>query len=451
MNLEKDTWSVIANYFDSVPNYITKHHLDSYNDFVNNKIYDIFNNKQFNPQVVVLIDKENPDITYLINVYYGGRNKDKIEISRPIIYNALKEEVKPMYPNEARLKNLTYAFNVFCDIEVEYIIKEKDTVIFHEFSSDKFSKINIGRVPIMLHSNLCSLSGMSREFLKKVGECPYDHGGYFIIDGREKVCVSRERKSENILYINKSGNPDFIWSAEVKSVPAEFRYARNTYLHVILQNGEIVVENPYFKSGKSDTGSKYIPLFVLFRVLGIETDKEILEMIFHNLDKTNEFANQGLRLLTPSINSEDNKLIYDQMTALKYLEKFIKNMEQGEGGDIQRNRVERFALLYKNIYDNLFPHVGNDFREKALYLGYCVNQLLQVMLGIKEETDRDSFEYKRIDLSGFMIANLFRDGFSQLLYDARNKISSAFEFGYIDYKGKSIVNIISEYVGNLLL
>jgi DNA-directed RNA polymerase II subunit RPB2 len=444
MNLEKDTWSVIANYFDSVPNYITKHHLDSYNDFVNNKIYDIFNNKQFNPQVIVLLDKENPDITYLINVYYGGRNKDQIEISRPIVYNALKEEVKPMYPNEARLKNLTYAFNVFCDIEVEYVIKEKDTVIFHDFSSNKFSKINIGRVPIMLHSNLCSLSGMSREFLKKVGECPYDHGGYFIIDGREKVCVSRERKSENILYINKSGNPDFTWSAEVKSVPAEFRYARNTYLHVILQNGEIVVENPYFKSGKSETGSKYIPLFVLFRVLGVETDKEILEMIFHNLDKTNEFAIQGLRLLTPSINSEDNRIIYDQMTALKYLEKFIKNMDQGEGGDIQRNRVERFALLYKNIYDNLFPHVGNDFREKALYLGYCVNQLLQVMLGIKEETDRDSFEYKRIDLSGFMIANLFRDGFSQLLYDARNKISSAFEFGYIDYKGKSIVNIISE-------
>jgi DNA-directed RNA polymerase II subunit RPB2 len=444
MNLEKDTWNVIANYFDSVPNYITKHHLDSYNDFVNNKIYDIFNNKQFNPQVVVLLDKENTDITYLINVYYGGRNKDQIEISRPVIYNALKEEVKPMYPNEARLKNLTYAFNIFCDIEIEYIIKEKDTVIFHDFSSNKFSKINIGRVPIMLHSNLCSLTGMSRELLKKAGECPYDHGGYFIIDGREKVCVSRERKSENILYINKSGNPDFTWSAEVKSVPAEFRYARNTYLHVILQNGEIVVENPYFKSGKSETGSKYIPLFVLFRVLGVETDKEILEMIFYNLDKTNEFAIQGLRLLNPSINSEDNRMIYDQMTALKYLEKFIKNMDQGEGGDIQRNRVERFALLYKNIYDNLFPHVGNDFREKALYLGYCVNQLLQVILGIKEETDRDSFEYKRIDLSGFMIANLFRDGFSQLLYDARNKISSAFEFGYIDYKGKSIVNIISD-------
>ena len=65
-------------------------------------------------------------------------------------------------------------------------------------------------------------------------------------------------------------------------------------------------------------------------------------------------------------------------------------MEQGEGGDIQRNRVERFALLYKNIYDNLFPHVGNDFREKALYLGYCVNQLLQIMLGIKEETEQSS-------------------------------------------------------------
>ncbi len=442
MNLEKDTWSIISNYFETTPNYLTKHHLDSYNDFVNNKIFDIFNDKQSNPQVIVLIDKENSDITYLINVYYGGRNRDKVHISRPVIYDSLKDQMKPMYPNEARLKNLTYAFNVFCDVDVEYIIKEKDTIIFQQFSQFTFKDINIGRVPIMLHSTLCPLSGLSKEAQKKLGDCPYDHGGYFIINGREKVCVSRERKSENTLYINKSGNPDFLWSAEVKSVPAEFRYARNTYLHVVENTKEIVVENPYFKSGKSDTGGKYIPLFVLFRVLGVETDKEILEYIFHNLD--DEFAKQGLRLLEPSMDNEDNKEIFDQMSALNYLEKFIKKMEGGEGGDIQRNRVERYAVLFKNIYDNLYPHVGHDFRDKALYLGYCVNQLLQVMLGIKEEVDRDSFEYKRVDLSGFMIANLFRDGFRQLQYDVRNQVSSAFEFGYIELKGEAIVSIIND-------
>jgi len=447
MNLEKDTWKIISNYFDTTPNYITKHHLDSFNDFVNNKIYDIFNDNQKNPQVVVLIDKENPVITYLINIYYGGRNRDLVNLSRPIIYNALKEEVKPMYPNEARLKNLTYAFNVFCDIEIEYVIKEDTKEIFRQFSPTVFKDINIGRVPIMLNSDICALSLLSKETKKKFGECPYDHGGYFVIDGREKVCVSRERKSENTLYINKSGNPDFTWSAEVKSVPAEFRYARNTYLHVVEKTGEIVIENPYFKSGKSETGGKYIPLFVLFRALGIETDKEILEFIFHNLDEDNQFSQQGLELLMPSFNNEDNKTIYDQISALGYLEKFIKKMDtdgSSGSGDIQRNRLERYSVIFKNIYDNLYPHVGDDFRDKALYLGYCVNQLLQVILGVKEETDRDSYEYKRIDLSGFMIANLFRDGFLQLQYDARNKISSAFEFGYIEYKGEMITNVVNE-------
>jgi DNA-directed RNA polymerase II subunit RPB2 len=141
MDLEKDTWSIISNYFETTPKYLTKHHLDSYNDFVNNKIYDIFNNKQTNPQVVVLIDKENADITYLINIYYGGRNRDQVNISRPVMYNSLKDEVKPMYPNEARLKNLTYAFNVFCDVEIEYIIKDKDTVIFQQFSPFTFKEI----------------------------------------------------------------------------------------------------------------------------------------------------------------------------------------------------------------------------------------------------------------------------------------------------------------------
>ena len=366
MNLEKDTWSVINNYFETNPKYITKHHLDSYNDFVNNKIYDIFNDTTKNPQTVVFTDKENDEIIYYINIYYGGRKRDQVNLSRPVIYDALKDQVKPMYPNEARLKNITYAFNVFCDIEVEYIIKNKEEVIFQEWSTFNFKDINIGRVPIMLHSTLCSLSGLSNEALKKVGECPYEHGGYFIINGMEKVCISRERKAENNLYINKSSNPDFTYSAEVKSSPAEFRYARNTYINVIESTKEIMIENPYFKSGKSDSGGKYIPLFVMFRILGVETDKEILEYIFHDLN--DDFAKQGLRLLYPSIDNEDNKKIYDQMSALHYLEKFIRKINEGESVDIQRNRAERYAIIFKSLYDNLFPHVGNDFRDKALYL-----------------------------------------------------------------------------------
>ena len=137
MDLEKDTWSIISNYFETTPKYLTKHHLDSYNDFVNNKIYDIFNNKQTNPQVVVLIDKENADITYLINIYYGGRNRDQVHISRPVIYNSLKDEVKPMYPNEARLKNLTYSIAIYSDIHIVYRYYEENTLKLKEISSFK--------------------------------------------------------------------------------------------------------------------------------------------------------------------------------------------------------------------------------------------------------------------------------------------------------------------------
>jgi DNA-directed RNA polymerase beta subunit len=112
MNLEKDTWSIISNYFETTPKYLTKHHLDSYNDFVNNKIYDIFNDKQTNPQVVILIDKENPEITYSIKVYYGGRNFDKVHITRPIIYDSLKNAVKcleealKVYPGRTEVKKV---------------------------------------------------------------------------------------------------------------------------------------------------------------------------------------------------------------------------------------------------------------------------------------------------------------------------------------------------------
>ena len=70
--------------------------------------------------------------------------------------------------------------------------------------SKTFEKVNIGKIPIMLQSKLCVLGDASFELRKQMGECPFDQGGYFVIDGQEKVIVSHERKAENKLYIVKS-------------------------------------------------------------------------------------------------------------------------------------------------------------------------------------------------------------------------------------------------------
>ena len=123
--------------------------------------------------------------------------------------------------HEARLRNLTYASHIFCDIVIDYFILdgEERTKI-----SKTFEKVNLGKIP-MLQSKLCVLNDASFEMRKQMGECPFDQGGYFVIDGQEKVIVSRERKAENKLYIVKAPEEMYTYSAQIKSIPSDsFKY-----------------------------------------------------------------------------------------------------------------------------------------------------------------------------------------------------------------------------------
>ena len=348
MDYELETWNVIDLFFKNNDNYLTKHHLDSFNDFITNKLPQTF--KQYNPQILYkeLISSDN--YKYEINIYYGGKEGNKIYIGKPIIY---KEEdgneiKKQMFPNEARLRNLTYSSHIFCDIVVEYKIHGIDEPIVKQFD-----KVSIGRIPIMLRSKLCSLHNSGFELSKQMGECPYDQGGYFVVDGQEKVIVSHERKAENKLYILESNEGLYSYSAQIKSVPDDsFKYARTTTINVHKTDSRFLVKLPSI--------GKLIPLFVIFRVLGVESDKDILKYILYNLDS--EKSRIFFEILESSI--ADSGPIYDQLVATEYLAKLTY------GGTVNH--------LVDNISTDLFPHVGDSYKSKAYYLGYTVNKLLHV-------------------------------------------------------------------------
>ena len=138
MEYNSDTWKVVDNYFKVHDNYLTKHHLDSFNDFVLNKIP--LTIKQYNPQKLYKeLNKETNNFKYETHIYYGGKDGSAIYIGRPIIFKDIDESQmkKTLYPNEARLRNLTYASYIFCDVHVEYIIKSEtsndDIIITKEF------------------------------------------------------------------------------------------------------------------------------------------------------------------------------------------------------------------------------------------------------------------------------------------------------------------------------
>ena len=168
-----DLWDVIYSYFKDSESgrnyYITNHHLDSYNDFILNKIPQTL--KENSPQTIFLgRDTETKSYKYELDIYYGGLDCDRVYLGKPIIYHKDNTK-KQMYPNEARLKNLTYCSHIFCDIDIVIKTNDIDTNSnnsnqnnsMEQESQEKkskvitFSKISLGTIPIMLHSKICVL------------------------------------------------------------------------------------------------------------------------------------------------------------------------------------------------------------------------------------------------------------------------------------------------------
>ena len=438
---ENDIWKVIYSYFEDDEKkrnyYLTNHHLDSFNDFILNKIPQTF--KENNPQTVYLArNEETRQYKYEIDIYYGGINSDKIFIGKPMIYH--KDNVKKqLYPNEARLKNLNYASHIFCDIEV--IIRTNDdtqpkkSVVNESVNTSEiisFPNISLGIIPIMLHSKICVLNNQSQETLKNMGECPYEQGGYFIIDGKEKVIVSHERKAENKLYVQSVNDEVFSHTINIKSVPqGKFKYPKTTEISIRrpkdTSNDKMseAKENDNVLEVRLPSFNKRIPLFILFRALGIESDKEIMEMIFGNLDDV--FTKELIDELIPSI--IQGSIIYKQISAVKYMVQFT------QGGTISE--------VINTINNELLPHIGTDFTNKAYFLAHMVNKLILNKKGIIKNTDRDSFANKRVDLSGFLLAGLFRDNLIQFQRNAKVELDKEYRFNSSKYK-TDIRDIINE-------
>ena len=437
-----DLWDVIYSYFKDSESgrnyYITNHHLDSYNDFILNKIPQTL--KENSPQTIFLgRDTETKSYKYELDIYYGGLNCDRVYLGKPIIYHKDNTK-KQMYPNEARLKNLTYCSHIFCDIDIVIKTNDIDTNSnnsnqnnsMEQESQEKkskvitFSKISLGTIPIMLHSKICVLYNHTFETLKTMGECPYEQGGYFIVDGKEKIMVSHERKAENKVYVQSIGDDYYSHSVNIKSVPqGKFKYPKTTEISIKIKDESMDMRLPGFNTR--------IPLFIIFRALGFESDKEILELVLGNLEND---VNQ--ELLNDFISTIKNgSIVYKQISAVNYLKDFV------QGGTVSE--------VINIINNELIPHVGYDYTNKAYFLGHMVKSIIYNKKGLIPNTDRDSFAYKRVDLSGFLLAGLFRDNFIQFQRQAKIEIDKEYRFNTAKYKTEIDTIVNESNIRNIFL
>ena len=200
--MEDIAWKLIDKYFTDNPYNLVAHHLDSYNDFIDVGIKKVI--KDSNPlRFIEKLDRTGSSERdpYELKMYLGGRDGTQVFQSKPIIYDDDKmDDVKLMYPNLARLRNMTYGVSIYYDIVIDMFYYSNGAKVENTITLDR---VFMCKIPIMLHSNMCVLNSLNKENRYNMGECRHDFGGYFIIDGKEKVVVGQEKFADNMMYIKK--------------------------------------------------------------------------------------------------------------------------------------------------------------------------------------------------------------------------------------------------------
>ena len=339
-----------------------------------------------------------------------------IHLGRPTIKEANGAE-HPATPMECRLRKLTYFSPVYLDFKI--IDEDKPAPEIEE-------RVHIGNLPIMVRSAQCNLhanhishlcgdadrklspytstedADRLKELLRRAGEDPLDPGGYFIINGTERVLISMEDLAPNRVTVEK--NKKYAHETEVAKIFSQKDGVRKPLNIEKRRDGMLMVKIP-------SAGTTPIPVVLLMRALGMENDKEIFAAIAGPVE--------AMKYTVANINDvKDNEEYGVESTeeALQWLE---KKFAAGQQKEYREARIQN--LLDKE----LLPHLGSseDNREKkAIFLGRIVRQVLEMAITDRDPNDKDHYANKRVRLAGDLIEDLYRVSMQQLARDLKYQL-----------------------------
>ena len=339
-----------------------------------------------------------------------------IHLGRPTIKEANGAE-HPATPMECRLRKLTYFSPVYLDFQI--IDEDEPTPLIEE-------RVHIGNLPIMVRSAQCNLhanhishlcgdadrklsphtstedADRLKELLRRAGEDPLDPGGYFIINGTERVLISMEDLAPNRVTVEK--NKKYAHETEVAKIFSQKDGVRKPLNIEKRRDGMLMVKIP-------SAGTTPIPVVLLMRALGMENDKEIFAAIAGPVE--------AMKYTVANINDvKDNEEYGVESTeeALQWLE---KKFAAGQQKEYREARIQN--LLDKE----LLPHLGSseDNREKkAIFLGRIVRQVLEMAITDRDPNDKDHYANKRVRLAGDLIEDLYRVSMQQLARDLKYQL-----------------------------
>ncbi len=405
----EEPYTLIESYFRGQHlERLVRHQIESYNHFINYQIQRTI--QMFNP---VTIRSENDYVEehgqYFLEAFVSF---DNFKLYPPQIHEN-NGATKMMLPQEAKLRNFTYASTMTVDVHIKYVVRNTENMDSPKIINKTLPKINIGKMPIMLKSSICVLTQNKHVGAQYTGECPMDCGGYFIIKGSEKTVLGQERAAENRVYcFDGKNNAKWSWTAEIKSIP-DFKCISPKQIEMMIAN-----KNSGFGNGiyiNIPRIKQPIELFVLFRALGVISDREICEYILLNIDHP---INKDLLPYLQGSIVEANKYL-TQEDALQHITSYVAytpiNMDRETG--LRKKR----EFCHEVLNNDLFPHCKT-LAQKLYLIGYMANKLIQTSIGWLPVDDRDSYLNKRIDLTGTLLNNLFRNYFNKLVKEMQKQV-----------------------------
>jgi DNA-directed RNA polymerase II subunit RPB2 len=427
----------IHKYFTTQNIPLTKHHIDSYDQFIQRDLQAIIATE--NP----LINLKEPfgdkkkTYKYKVEIYVGGLDGTAIRVGTPTIRLNQGEDVRVLFPNEARLRNLTYSLPIQVDILYRVTIKadaaDENPAVYEE----TISNFPIAQIPLMLHSRYCPLHGKPQSTLVAMGECPEDSGGYFIIDGSEKVLITRQEQAFNTLYISEQKrDPKVQYYATMQSLNPRTRMLTRANLYWEREREKYVMKErsyvyyPSVMEVKLPQVTKPIPLFIVFRALGIQTDKDIINTIFPDMDSPETAA--LAELLIPSMHAAAPTLTtYD---ALFYIQQFVKGFS--------------LVRVYDILMNEFFCHIDfhedkRDFSPKIAFLAQCVRSMLRVVKKLDPPTNKDDTRNQRLITSGFSVQKLFQGIYGAWQEAVSRTINEEYNYHKQQYAGENFKNLFS--------
>ncbi|KAH0469211.1 hypothetical protein IEQ34_002443 [Dendrobium chrysotoxum] len=355
---------------------LVKQHIDSFNYFINNDIKKII---KTNDRIVI------PQVPSLYLRY------TKISIGKPVEY--LEHHAEELNPHMCRLSDRTYASPIKVDIEYT-----RPNQTNKEYKKD----LVIGRMPIMLRSSSCVLSGKDEAELAKLGECPLDPGGYFIIKGNEKVILIQEQLSKNRIIIDTDSK------GRVNASVTSSTHETKTKTVFFIDKDKIYLQLNQF--------SKPISIMIIMKAMGMENDQEVMQMLGRD-------PKYGF-LLLPSMQECRSEKIITQKQALEYLQGKLANLSSLR---FEINKDDRVKKILTNVFLAHVPVKDGNFRPKCIYTAVMLKRMMDAVLNVETFDDKDYVGNKRLELSGQLVALLFEDLFKTMNSQVASRMEKAYD------------------------